>query len=116
MPPTLTSAPTFDIEAVLASIDTMAARKPVAAQIVSIAKSDDTDARGLARVLAVVVLLGAVLVAAVAGGQVQDNAVYEAGHGVSSWRCGVFTQNSRVMREARRSLTGCDGLQAVAGD
>lgn len=52
MPPTLTSAPTFDIEAVLASIDTMAAQKPVAAQIVSIAKSDDTDARGLARVLA----------------------------------------------------------------
>jgi HD-like signal output (HDOD) protein len=44
--------PSFDLEAVLASIETMAAQKPVAAQIVSIADSDDTDARILARVLA----------------------------------------------------------------
>ena len=45
-------APTFDVEKVLASIDTMAAQKPVAAQIVSIANSDDTDARTLAQTLA----------------------------------------------------------------
>ncbi len=52
MPTTLAVAPTFDIDAVLASIDTMAVQKPVAAQIVSIANSDDTDARTLARTLA----------------------------------------------------------------
>lgn len=52
VPTTLAAAPSFDLEAVLASIDTMAAQKPVAAQIVSIANSDDTDARTLAQTLA----------------------------------------------------------------
>ncbi|MGY1680906.1 HDOD domain-containing protein [Geodermatophilus sp. SYSU D01176] len=52
MPTTLAAAPSFDVEAVLASIETMAAQKPVAAQIVSIANSEDTDARTLARTLA----------------------------------------------------------------
>jgi len=51
VPTILSAAPTFDLEAVLASIETMAAQKPVAAQIVSIAGSDDTDARILARTL-----------------------------------------------------------------
>ena len=46
------SAPLFDIEHVLASIDTMAAQRPVAAQIVSVANSDDTNAKALARILA----------------------------------------------------------------
>ena len=45
-------APSFDIEQVLASIDTMAAQRPVAAQIVSVANSDDTSAKVLARILA----------------------------------------------------------------
>ena len=54
---TLAAAPSFDIEAVLASIETMAAQKPVAAQIVSIANSEDTDARTLARTLAADVAL-----------------------------------------------------------
>jgi HD-like signal output (HDOD) protein len=49
---TLASAPVFDIEKVLASIDTMAAQRPVAAQIVSVANSDDTSAKALARILA----------------------------------------------------------------
>ena len=57
VPTTLAAAPSFDLEAVLASIDTMAAQKPVAAQIVSIANSDDTDARTLARTLAADVAL-----------------------------------------------------------
>ena len=52
VPTTLAAAPSFDVEAVLASIETMAAQKPVAAQIVSIANSDDTDARTLAQTLA----------------------------------------------------------------
>jgi HD-like signal output (HDOD) protein len=42
----------FDIEKVLASIDTMAAQRPVAAQIVSVANSDDTSAKALSRILA----------------------------------------------------------------
>ena len=42
----------FDLEKVLASIDTMAAQRPVAAQIVSVANSDDTSAKVLARILA----------------------------------------------------------------
>jgi HD-like signal output (HDOD) protein len=46
------AAPVFDIEKVLASIDTMAAQRPVAAQIVSVANSDDTSAKALARILA----------------------------------------------------------------
>jgi hypothetical protein len=45
-------APVFDIDQVLASIDTMAAQRPVAAQIVSVANSDDTSAKALARILA----------------------------------------------------------------
>jgi HD-like signal output (HDOD) protein len=45
-------APVFDIEKVLASIDTMAAQRPVAAQIVSVANSDDTSSKALARILA----------------------------------------------------------------
>jgi HD-like signal output (HDOD) protein len=42
----------FDIEEILASIDTMAAQRPVAAQIVSVANSDDTSAKALSRILA----------------------------------------------------------------
>ncbi len=45
-------APAYDIEKILASIDTMAAQRPVAAQIVSVANSDDTSAKVLARILA----------------------------------------------------------------
>jgi HD-like signal output (HDOD) protein len=48
-PPT---APAFDVEHILASIDTMAAQRPVAAQIVSVANSDDTSAKALALILA----------------------------------------------------------------
>jgi HD-like signal output (HDOD) protein len=57
--PTLVALPTpvFDIERVLASIDTMAAQKPVAAQIVSVANSDDTSARALSQILAADVAL-----------------------------------------------------------
>jgi HD-like signal output (HDOD) protein len=57
VPATLAAAPTFDLEAVLASIDTMAAQKPVAAQIVSVANSDDTSAKALAQILAADVAL-----------------------------------------------------------
>ena len=49
------AGPVFDIEHVLASIDTMAAQRPVAAQIVSVANSDDTKAKALALILASVV-------------------------------------------------------------
>ncbi|RBY98133.1 histidine kinase [Blastococcus sp. TF02-8] len=42
----------FDLEKVLASIDTMAAQRPVAAQIVSVANQDDTSAKVLSRILA----------------------------------------------------------------
>jgi HD-like signal output (HDOD) protein len=57
VPPILAAAPSFDLEAVLASIDTMAAQKPVAAQVVSASNSDDTDARTLARTLSADVAL-----------------------------------------------------------
>ncbi|MBB3085735.1 HDOD domain-containing protein [Geodermatophilus sabuli] len=57
VPATLAPAPTFDLEGVLASIDTMAAQKPVAAQIVSVANSDDTSAAALAQILAADVAL-----------------------------------------------------------
>ena len=44
--------PMFDIESILASIDTMAAQRPVAAQIVSVANGEDTSAKELSRILA----------------------------------------------------------------
>ncbi|MGY2003467.1 HDOD domain-containing protein [Blastococcus sp. SYSU DS1024] len=44
--------PVFDLEKVLAGIDTMAAQRPVAAQIVSVANSDDTSAKALSHILA----------------------------------------------------------------
>jgi HD-like signal output (HDOD) protein len=43
--------PMFDIDDILASIDTMAAQRPVAAQIVSVANSDDTSAKVLSKIL-----------------------------------------------------------------
>jgi len=49
--PTLAVAPTFDLERVLASIDSMAAQRPVAAQIVSVANSDQASAKELSRIL-----------------------------------------------------------------
>jgi HD-like signal output (HDOD) protein len=55
--PLLAPAPAFDLDRVLASIDTMAAQKPVAAQIVSVANADDTSARALADILAADVAL-----------------------------------------------------------
>jgi HD-like signal output (HDOD) protein len=50
-------SPTFDIEKILASIDTMAAQRPVAAQIVSVANSDDTSAKVLSKILSTDVAL-----------------------------------------------------------
>ncbi|WP_239522185.1 HDOD domain-containing protein [Geodermatophilus sabuli] len=57
MTPSLAAAPTFDLDAVLASIDTMAAQKPVAAQVVSVANAEDTDAKALSQTLALDVAL-----------------------------------------------------------
>ena len=45
-------APVFDIETILAGIDTMAVQKPVAAQLVSVANAEETSAKELARILA----------------------------------------------------------------
>jgi HD-like signal output (HDOD) protein len=55
--PQLVMTPAYDIEQILASIDTMAAQRPVAAQIVSVTNSDDTSAKALSRVLATDVAL-----------------------------------------------------------
>jgi HD-like signal output (HDOD) protein len=49
--PSLAVAPTFDLERVVASIDTMAAQRPVAAQIVSAANSEQASAKELSRIL-----------------------------------------------------------------
>lgn len=50
-------APVFDVETILAGIDTMAAQKPVAAQLVTVANSDDTSAKELSGILATDVAL-----------------------------------------------------------
>ncbi|MQA36100.1 HDOD domain-containing protein, partial [Modestobacter roseus] len=47
----------FDLERVLASIDTMAAQRPVAAQIVSVANSEQASAAELSHVLSADVAL-----------------------------------------------------------
>ncbi|TFV45429.1 HDOD domain-containing protein [Blastococcus sp. TF02A_35] len=52
LPARAEQTPVFDLEKVLASIDTMAAQRPVAAQIVSVANQDDTSAKELSRILA----------------------------------------------------------------
>jgi HD-like signal output (HDOD) protein len=57
MTATLAAEPHLDLEKVLGGLDTMATQRPVAARIVSVANSDDTDARGLARILATDVAL-----------------------------------------------------------
>ena len=49
--PSLTLAPVFDLERVLASIDDMAAQRPVAAQLVSEANSERASAKELSRLL-----------------------------------------------------------------
>ena len=60
--PTLALAPLFDLERVLASIDTMAAQRPVAAHLVSLSNSEEVSAKELSRVLASdVALAGRVL-------------------------------------------------------
>ena len=51
-PPPLVVVPVFDIERVLASIDTMATQRPVAAQIVAVTNADAAGARELSRLLA----------------------------------------------------------------
>jgi HD-like signal output (HDOD) protein len=51
-PPSLAVVPVFDIGRVLASIDTMATQRPVAAQIVAVANADAASARELSRLLA----------------------------------------------------------------
>ncbi len=50
-------APAFDLESLLAGIDSMAAQRPVAAQIVSVATGEDTSARELSGILATDVAL-----------------------------------------------------------
>jgi len=55
--PALAVAPTFDLERVLASIDTMAAQRPVAAHIVSLANSEEVGAKELSGTLATDVAL-----------------------------------------------------------
>ena len=44
--------PTFDLDRVLAGIDHLASQRPVAARIIAVAQSDETDAKTLAEVLA----------------------------------------------------------------
>jgi HD-like signal output (HDOD) protein len=46
------AAPVFDVETILAGIDTMAVQRPVAAQLVAVANSEDTSAKELSRILA----------------------------------------------------------------
>jgi HD-like signal output (HDOD) protein len=50
--PALGLAPTFDLERVLTSIDTMSAQRPVAAHLVALSNAEDTSAKELARILA----------------------------------------------------------------
>jgi HD-like signal output (HDOD) protein len=55
--PPLAVPPTFDLERVFASIDRMAAHRPVAAQVVSVANTDQASAKELSGILAADVAL-----------------------------------------------------------
>jgi HD-like signal output (HDOD) protein len=52
-----TAGPGHDLERILGRIDSMAAQRPAAAQVVSVASSDGTSARALSRILATDVAL-----------------------------------------------------------
>ena len=57
VPPSTTAAPGHDLERILGRIDSMAAQRPAAAQVVSVASSEGTSARALSRILATDVAL-----------------------------------------------------------
>ncbi|MDP9430050.1 MAG: HDOD domain-containing protein [Actinomycetota bacterium] len=80
---TVTAPPTpLDVQHLLASIDTMAAEKPIAAQLVGLASADDTSARELAAILAGdVALAGRVM-------KLANSAYWRRSGATASTRCG----------------------------
>jgi HD-like signal output (HDOD) protein len=101
--PTLVPAPVFDLDRVLASIDTMAAQKPVAAQIVSVANADGTSAKELSAVLASdVTLAGRVM-------KLSNSAYFGMRGRVSSLQFAVTVVGFTTVRTmATVALTGLD--------
>jgi len=104
-------APTYDLERVLASIDTMSARRPVAAQIVSLANSDEVSAKGLSRLLASdVALAGRVM-------KLANSAFYGMRGRVTSLQFAVTVVGFATVRTmATVALTDLDDESRLPGD
>jgi HD-like signal output (HDOD) protein len=109
--PPLAAAPSFDLEAVLAGIDTMAAQRPVAARIVSVSSSDDTDAGALAQTLSAdVALAGRVM-------KLANSAYFGMRGRVTSLRFAVTVVGFTTVRTmATVALTGLDDQSRLPRD
>ena len=100
---------TFDAHAVLASIDTMAAQRPVAAQIVALTHADDAGAKDLSRLLAAdAALTGRVL-------KLANSAYYGLRGRVSSLQFAVTVVGFATVRSmATVALTSTDQMTLPA--
>jgi HD-like signal output (HDOD) protein len=109
--PSLAVAPTFDLERVLASIDTMAAQRPVAAHIVSLANSDKASAKELSMILASdVALAGRVM-------KLANSAFYGMRGRVTSLQFAVTVVGFATVRTmATVALTDLDDESRLPGD
>jgi len=109
--PALSLAPTFDLERVVASIDSMAAQRPVAAQIVSVANSEDASAKELSRMLgADVALAGRVM-------KLANSAFYGMRGRVTSLQFAVTVVGFATVRTmATVALTDLDDESRLPGD
>jgi HD-like signal output (HDOD) protein len=101
----------FDLERVLAGIDTMAAQKPVAAQLVTVANSDVTSARELADLLAAdVALAGRVM-------KLANSAYFGMRGRVTSLQFAVTVVGFTTVRTmATVALTDLDDESRLPGD
>jgi HD-like signal output (HDOD) protein len=107
----LVVAPTFDLEPVLASIDTLAAQRPVAAQVVSSASSEETDAQDLSRVLAADVALASRVL------KLANSAFYGMRGRVTSLGFAVAVVGFGTLRTmATVALTGLDDESRLPAD
>ncbi|MEU2350582.1 HDOD domain-containing protein [Modestobacter sp. NPDC049651] len=110
MTASLAAAPTFDLERVLASIDRMAAQRPVAAQIVSVANSDEASAKELSRILSAdLALAGRVM-------KLSNSAFYGMRGRVSSLQFAVTVVGFTTVRTmATVALTDLDDESRLPG-
>jgi HD-like signal output (HDOD) protein len=107
----LVAAPTFDLERVLASIDRMAAQRPVAAHVVSAASSEEASAKELSHVLGADVALASRVL------KLANSAFYGMRGRVTSLQFAVTVVGFGTVRTmATVALTGLDDESRLPAD